>query len=416
MVENLADLISGKLPGPVLRLIEAAGRAAAISGAGLYLVGGIVRDLLLERTSNDIDIMVEGDALGLAEDLAGKLNAKPVLHKRFGTATFKMGDYRIDLATCRSESYDHPGALPLVKHGRIKQDLLRRDFTINALAVSLKPGRLGSLIDYCGGRRDLQEKLVRILHDKSFQDDATRMMRAVRYEHRLAFKIEPATLRALRRDIGMLDTISGDRLRHEVVLWLGEPQPEKILKRAGQLGILSGIHPALIWDPQWSRTFPAARKLHRGTQLTKLYFALLTYSLDKRQCDALLKRLGIAGGELAKTILYTLKLRQRLELLDEPILQSSAICVKLSPYDRLAILANALSCHSANIRRNLKLYLDKLVSIKPTLTGKDLMEMGVPEGRRVGLILERLLTARQDGEVRTRADEVKLVNQWINDL
>ena len=139
MIDNLADLISEKLQRPVSRLVEAAGRAAAKSDMGLYLVGGIVRDLMLGRPGNDIDMMVEGDAL----NLAANLHKKPVIHKKFGTATFKLGNYRIDLATCRSESYDHPGALPAVKPGTIKQDLFRRDFTINALAVCLKPGRFG---------------------------------------------------------------------------------------------------------------------------------------------------------------------------------------------------------------------------------------------------------------------------------
>ncbi|MGA2368252.1 MAG: hypothetical protein ABSF74_06760 [Dehalococcoidia bacterium] len=415
MNEKLADLISEKLPAPVFRLIETAGRTAAVSGIDLYLVGGIVRDLLLGRTSGDIDMMVEGDALQLAATLAGKLHKKPVLHKRFGTATFKLGDYRIDLTTCRSESYDHPGALPRVKPGNIKQDLFRRDFTVNALAVCLKPGRFGRVIDYYGGRQDLEDKLVRILHAKSFQDDATRIMRAVRYEQRLGFKLEPVTLKTLIRDLDMLDTISGDRLRHEVILWMGEDQPEKILKRAAQLGILSRLNAALTWDPRWSRTFPAAQNLYKGTQLTHLYFAFLTYSLDKRQCDALLKRLGIVGGELAKILLDTLKLKQRLEHLDEPCLQPSEIYLKLSPYDKLAVRANALSCSSADVRKNLKLYLDKLASIKTHLNGKDLMQMDIPEGRKVGLLLERLLTARLDGEVRTRADELRLVRQWIND-
>ncbi|MGA9047879.1 MAG: hypothetical protein WB588_02700 [Dehalococcoidia bacterium] len=414
MNENLADLVSERLPKPVLRLIQTAGLTASRSGLDLYLVGGIVRDLLLGRPSIDIDMTVEGDALELAATLAAKLHKKPVLHKRFGTATFKLGDYRIDLATCRSESYDRPGVLPEVKPGTIKQDLLRRDFTINALAVYLEPHRFGKLIDHCDGRLDIEDKLVRILHSKSFQDDATRIMRAVRYEQRLGFKLEPVTLRTLDSDLCMLDTISGDRLRHEIVLWLGEDRPEKILKRSSQLGILARLNPALAWDPHWSRTFPAARKLHSGTRLTHLYFALLIYSLNSKQCDALLKRLGIAGGELCRTILDTIKLKQRLELLDEPILQPSEIYVKLSPFDRLAIRANALSCPSVNVRRNLKLYLDKLVSIKPRLTGKDLMEMGVPEGRRVGFMLDRLLTARQDGEVRTRADELRLVRQLIN--
>jgi tRNA nucleotidyltransferase (CCA-adding enzyme) len=413
MDENLADLISEKLPGPVFRLIETAGRAARGSDVDLYLVGGIVRDLLLGRHSGDIDMMVEGNALQLAATLAAKLDKKPVLHKRFGTATFKLGDYRIDLATCRSESYDHPGALPTVKPGNIKQDLFRRDFTINALAVCLKPGRLGRLIDHYGGQQDLEDKLVRILHAKSFQDDATRIMRAVRYEQRLGFKLEPVTLKTLGRDLDMLDTISGDRLRHELILWMGEAQPEKILKRAGQMGILSRLNASLAWNPIWKKTFPSARKLFNGTQLIQLYFALLIYNLDKKQCDTLLKRLGIDGGQFSEIAADTLKLKDKLDPLDKSDLKPSEIYAKLSRYSQVAIQANALCSSSLHVRRNLKLFLDRLASIKTHLNGKDLIQMGIPEGRKVGLTLERILIARIDGEVRTRADEVSLVRQLI---
>ncbi len=414
MNENLANLIAEKLPVPVFRLIQAAGGAAANSGMELYLVGGIVRDLLLSRPSGDIDIMVEGDALQLAATLAAELDKKPILHKRFGTATFKIGDYRIDLATCRSESYEHPGALPTVKPGNIKQDLFRRDFTINALAICLKPGRFGRLIDYYSGRQDLENKLVRILHTNSFQDDATRIMRAVRYEQRLGFKLEPVTLNTLDRDLDMLDTIGGNRLHHEVILWLGEAQPEKILKRAGQLGILSRLNTSLAWDPVWRKIFPSARKLFERTQLTQLYFALLIYKLDKKQCDALLKRLGIDGGEFSEIATDTLKLKDRLDILDKSGLKPSEIYAKLSRYNKVAVQANALRCSSLHVRRNLRLFLDRLASIKPHLNGKDLMQMGIPEGRKVGLILAKLLTARLDGEVRTRTDEVSLVRKLIN--
>jgi tRNA nucleotidyltransferase (CCA-adding enzyme) len=410
MIDNLADLISEKLQRPVSRLVEAAGRAAAKSDMGLYLVGGIVRDLMLGRPGNDIDMMVEGDAL----NLAANLHKKPVIHKKFGTATFKLGNYRIDLATCRSESYDHPGALPAVKPGTIKQDLFRRDFTINALAVCLKPGRFGRLIDYYGGRQDLEDKLVRILHAKSFQDDATRIMRAVRYEQRLGFKLETVTLKTLRSDLEMLDTISADRLRHELILWLEEAQPEKILKRAGQLGILSGLNPSLSWEPLWNKIFPSARKLFKGARLKQLYFALLIYNLDKKQCAILLKRLGIEGGELSEIAADTLKLKDNLNALEKSGLKPSEIYAKLSRYSKVAVQANALSSSSLQVRKNLKLFTGRLATIKTHLNGKDLLQMGIPEGHKVGQILLRLLTARIDGDARTKEDEINLVHHIIN--
>ena len=216
MHNNLTVEIEARLPGPVIQLVRTAGRTAARCGFNSYLVGGIVRDILLNRPPADIDIMVDGDAVRLAGEMARQADGKLTIHKAFGTATFKLGNCRVDLSTCRGETYDRPGALPKVKPGDIRQDLFRRDFSINALAICINPGRFGLLIDYYGGSQDLADKLIRISHAKSFQDDATRIMRAVRYEQRLDFKLEHNTLKLLRRDLDMLDTISSDRLKREV--------------------------------------------------------------------------------------------------------------------------------------------------------------------------------------------------------
>jgi tRNA nucleotidyltransferase (CCA-adding enzyme) len=416
MQDNIADRITKELPKPVMGLIQTAGRAAAKSGSAIYMVGGIVRDLLLGRQSKDIDIMVEGDALDIAQSMSGTLASKPIVHKRFGTATFKFNDYRIDLATCRSEIYDAPGALPKVKSGSIEQDLFRRDFTVNSMAVCINQKRFGELIDLYGGRQDLENKLIRVLHAKSFIDDATRIMRSVRYEQRLDFKLERKTARLLRRDLDMLDTISGDRLRHEVILWLSEPQPGKILKRAAGLGILSKLHPALSWDPHLAKAFRDANTMSVELPPVQLYLALLVYNLNKKQLGEFLERLNIEGGELDDIARQTVSLKINQELLDCSPLQPSEIHQKLQSYTIAAILANKLCTPSRDVRINLKLYLDKLRFVRTRLNGRELKAMGVPPDKKMGVILDRLLTARLDGEVKTKADEQRLALQLLRDL
>jgi len=416
MKQNFAEKISNKLPTRVLRLVENAGKTSSSLGYGLYLVGGIVRDLISGRPNLDIDLMVEGDAIHMAKVISKEAWGKPTIHIKFGTVTFKLGEYRIDLATCRSETYSRPGALPDVKPGDISADLFRRDFTINAMAICVNPDRFGELIDLYGGVRDLEARVIRVLHDRSFQDDATRIMRAMRYERRLNFKLEGHTEKLLRRDLGMLDAISGDRLRHEVMLWLSEPQPEGIIKRAAQLDILSRLHPALSWVPHSGRAFRAARKGCSAAYLTHLYLALFLYNLDKKQLEQLLRRLNIQGGELYDVTSQTLSLKNKLGTLDDAIIQPSEIYLKLKGFNNLAIRANALCAASRQVRTNLELYLDKLRLIKTRLNGKDLAEMGVPESRHVGIVLERLLTAKLDGEVRTKADEESLVRQLVRAL
>jgi tRNA nucleotidyltransferase (CCA-adding enzyme) len=416
MLKNLTARIEKALPKPILGIIEAAGAAAIRSDQRLFLVGGIVRDLLLEKESRDIDIMAEHDAVAVARTISSSLGVKPVIHSAFGTATLEIAGHRIDLATCRSETYDHPGALPTVGAGTIRADLFRRDFTINAMAVCINPGGFGEIVDLYDSRSDLESGLIRILHDGSFTEDATRMMRAVRYEQRLDFKLERRTARLLRRDRDMLDTISGDRLRHELMLWLSESRPANIVKRAAELGILARLHPALSWNAAVSRAFRSVERTPGPPPLPSLYFALLTYQLDGQQLDQLLKRLNITGGELKQVGMQTLSLQNRHELFDDPLLRPSEIYLRARPFHPVAIRANELLASSKAVRTNLGSYLRKLRFVKTRLTGNELENMGVPHGRKVGIILDRLLAARLDGEATTKKDEEKLAKRWLKGL
>jgi tRNA nucleotidyltransferase (CCA-adding enzyme) len=416
MRNNVADTVINGLPQRVTTLIKTAGKAAAGSGFPVYLVGGIVRDLMLGRASKDIDIMVEGDALTVAESLSETLSSTPTTHKRFGTATFQLDDYRIDLATCRTETYDRPGSLPRVKPGNIGQDLFRRDFTVNAMAICISPKQFGEIIDIYGGLQDLEKGMIRILHEQSFQDDATRMMRAVRYEQRLDFKLERKTAGLLRRDVDMLDTISGDRLRHEVSLWLGESQPEKILKRAAALGILTKLHPALTWNASLNSAFQTAARISDPFQTEQLFLSLLVYNLNPKQLGEFLARLNIRGGGMRNIATHTIALKENRQLLDHDPIQPSEVYRVLKDFNIAAITANALLTKSRAVRMNAMLYLDKLRFIKPRINGRDLEAMGMPQGRNMGIILDKLLAARLDGEVKSRAGEERLALKLMSDL
>src|SRR4030042_3307017 len=239
MAENCSPLLEKYLPPPVLALVKIAGAEASELGLGLYIVGGVLRDLFLGRANFDFDLVVEGEAIELAQKIAKDSQAKLTVHSRFGTAKLNSPGFSLDLATARSETYSKPGALPTVKPGNLKDDLVRRDFSINAMALHLNPKRFGEFIDLYHGKGDLDNKLIRILHPNSFIDDATRILRAVRYEQRLGFKLEAETEKLLRRDVTMLDTISGDPIRHELELILKEDKPELAIRRAEELRVLS---------------------------------------------------------------------------------------------------------------------------------------------------------------------------------
>jgi tRNA nucleotidyltransferase (CCA-adding enzyme) len=278
----------------LLSFLELAGEVAREQGQKLYLVGGVVRDLLLGRPNLDFDLVVEGDALRLARQLAKASGEKVTTHPRFGTAKFHRGGVSIDLVTARSETYPRPGALPEVQPGTISDDLRRRDFSINAMAIDLSPDSFGELIDPHGGKADLERGLIRVLHDKSFIDDATRMFRALRYEQRLGFQLEPNTESLMRRDKAMVGTISGDRIRHELELFFKEEQPERILQRAEEVGVLQEIHPSLSGNGWLSDKFAQARQ--RGIPVSLLlYLSLLAYRLSDNEVEGIIARLNIAG-------------------------------------------------------------------------------------------------------------------------
>ncbi len=396
---NLSAEIKKQLPAELVELVQTAGEVAAGMGTGLYLVGGAVRDLLLGRTNLDLDLVVEGNAIDLAQKLLRVKPGRITTHPRFNTAKVQHGRWNIDLATARSETYAKPGALPTVKPGSLSDDLFRRDFTVNAMAVNLNPVSYGELIDPCGGRDDLKSRLVRVLHDGSFIDDATRIWRGLRYEQRLDFRLEPDTLKLLKRDAPMLATISGDRLRHELELALKEDYPEKVLLRAQELGVLRWLHPSLEGDGWLRRKFEQARVLTSPS--VGLYLALLAWRLSARDCDEFTARLRFTKT-LARTLRDTAVIKAGLEPLADAGLAPSRIYKLLHGYAPTAINASLAASDSPIAQRNIKLYLDKLRYVKLALTGDDLKKMGIAAGPRIKEILDLLLEARLDGRVKDR--------------
>src|SRR6185295_10740104 len=202
------------------------------TSVSVYAVGGFVRDLLLGRPNVDIDLVVEGDAIAFARAFAKENGGRAKVHERFGTAAVVFPDeFKLDVAMARTEYYKHPSALPTVQPSSIKEDLFRRDFTINALALRLNADRFGELIDFYGGQRDLKERTIRVLHSRSFIDDPTRVFRAVRFEYRFGFRLGKETLTLIRDavELGLFHRLSGTRLLEELILLLSEENPRRII-------------------------------------------------------------------------------------------------------------------------------------------------------------------------------------------
>jgi len=411
-VTNLADKIEKRLPAELVGFIKQAGELADIREEKIYLVGGAVRDLLLDKTNLDIDLAVEGDAIALARELIKGKGGKITIHRQFNTAKISWHEWNVDLATARRESYARSGALPTVKPGSINDDLIRRDFTINAMAVGLNPQTYGHLIDPYNGQKDLGDRLIRVLHEKSFIDDSTRIWRGLRYEQRLDFQLEAVTLNLLRRDVSMLDSISGDRLRYELECILQEELPEKVLRRAGELGVLKKLNPSLGGNGWLALKYSDARQMslpHKPPP--SLYMALLTYRLTDKEREQFISYLRLPKSA-TRTLRDSGSIREKIKELADTAVKPSSIYHLLNGYSPQAITTGIIAGDSEEACRNMQLYLDKLRSIKPLLNGNDLIQMGIPPGPRIKEILNKLLDARLDGEVKTRQDEEGVVRGY----
>ncbi len=409
MSENLSLQLEKYLLPPVLALAKIAGREASELGQELYIVGGVVRDLFLSRANFDFDLVVEGDAIKLAQKLAKNSQAKLRVHSRFGTAKLNYPGFSLDLATARSETYSKPGALPTVKPGSLEDDLIRRDFSINAMALCLMPHRFGELIDLYHGKNDLEHHLIRMLHPNSFVDDASRSLRALRYEQRLGFELETETEKLLRRDVTMLDTISGDRIRHELELILKEDEPERAIRRAEELGVLRQLHPSLKGNGKLNEVFARTRKVNIRASLSTLYLCLLIYNLTEKENEEFIARLNFPKNS-AQAMRQTLQLKAQLQSLANPKLKPSEIYQLLHGYSAQAIQTNALASKSPIASQYLQLHLGKLRYIKPLLNGDDLKRIGILAGPQIGEILNTLRMARLNGEVKTRKGEERLAS------
>ena len=412
---NLADRLEKQLPAELINFIQKAGEMATSQGQELYLVGGVVRDLLLGQANFDLDLVVEGDAINLAQQLVQIYQGEITIYPRFGTAKLRWDEWSTDLATARSETYAKPGALPMVQPGSLSSDLFRRDFTINAMAIRLSSGYGGVLIDRYGGRDDMEHKLIRVLHDKSFIDDATRIWRGLRYEQRLSFQLEPDTLKLLKRDIPMLDTISGARIWYELECVLKEEFPEKILRRADDLGVLATLHPSLEGNGGLASQFGQVRQLSSPeAPPVGLYLALLACPLTDEETKHLISYLRLPKV-LAQILRDTVGLKTKLKSLVNPKLAPSGIYCLFHGFSTTAIMANLLTSDSPVACRYTQLFLDKLRHVKSSLTGNDLEKMGVAPGPRLKEMLNLLHEARLDGKVTSKRGEVEAVKGWLNE-
>ncbi|MHC1772084.1 MAG: CBS domain-containing protein [Flexilinea sp.] len=439
--KNYAQTLSRVLPPSYLTLIKMVAQAAYSCNFPIYIVGGFVRDLILEQPVMDFDIVVEGDAIHLARTLVNIYGGTIRTHSRFGTAKWIVGSIHsdilsstgesgntdsiaalpetLDLISARTEFYDYPSAMPKVERSSIKLDLHRRDFTINTMAIRLDGEHFGDLLDYWGGYNDLQRELIRVLHSLSFTDDPTRMLRAIRFEQRFGFTIEKHTMLLLKEAQTLLKQVSGRRILNEIDLFFNESSPEISLNRLEKLGLLSHIHPAIHWNDRctkdyrkiiaaspanyWKEIIPDHSEFIRNNGKYLIWWG--TYSPDV--IAEICKRLQLP--QITEKALAAASLLNR-KLPEISIAWPSEITSFLEKLPVEAIYYYDCLTDNLKMREVIRKFITKWQYIKPYTNGTDLKALSYPPGDWISATLKRLRNAWIDEEISSREEEMKTLD------
>jgi tRNA nucleotidyltransferase (CCA-adding enzyme) len=374
--------------------------------AGVHLVGGAVRDLLMEGAPPDLDIVAEDDASGLVQRLGGTV----VRHERFGTWTVALDDFTYDIAQARSETYSVPGALPEVRPAGLEEDLRRRDFTVNAIALALGGPRPGELRAAPGGLEDLERRRLRVLHPASFLDDPTRLFRLVRYRTRLGFEPESTTHELARAAVaeGAPATVSRSRIGAELRLLAREPDPLTALLGLHEFALEPAIHPRFGLgrdDPESNREvgIRALALLPGDGRPDRLVLALAMRDIPGRELWDLLDRLAFEAEDRQVIVVGATGARDAARALAATSRPSDVAAVAHGKPPELIALAGALGA-----RAPAQAWLERLRHVRLDIDGGDLLRAGVPEGPSVGRGLAAALAAKLDGRLDGREAELEL--------
>lgn len=413
------------LPGDIQKIIRLISKIGTEQNVPVYLVGGFVRDLMIGVNNLDLDIVVEGDGIKFAEDFSSCFGGRLLRHRRFGTATIIQDTLKIDIATARKELYPQPAHLPLVKPGKLKDDLFRRDFTINAMALDISAKGFGQLIDYYHGKEDLEKKIIRVLHDASFIDDPTRILRAIRFGKRYDFKIEPNTLVNLKDAIkrGMLKRVQAQRIRDDLILILKENNPIQQLKSLDRLAsfdfLSSNLHVSektfkfmqvVQKEINWfKKSFPQRRILDAWL----IYFIILIDSLSVASTKKLSRKLALRAGEEKRILAYKQINQKEIQRLSNNNAAPSRIYAFFEPLSYEVIILLKARYKNSQFQEYIKDFFQVYNGMRICISGNDLADLGVMPGPRYKKIFLQVLNAKLNGLIKTKEEELSLIKKLI---
>lgn len=398
------------IPSEKQTLLAGIAAQAASLGFPCYVVGGFVRDLLLRRSVKDLDIIVEGNAIILGRSLVKKFGGKLTPHDAFRTAIWHLpaSTNFVDLITARKEIYEKPGALPTVTPSVIEDDLRRRDFTINAMAIRLDGDHFGELLDPLNGQKDLEQGTIRVLHPRSFVDDPTRILRAARYEGRYSFNMDTATSGLVNAEaLRVLSGLSGERIRHEFDLILEEDNVPQIILRIANLDVLRAVHHALPpFNPHYSDFLDMDVNLDIPADRRMMGYMLWLLDESEQDVISISRRLDFTT-ELTHAVWGAAQLKWSL-----PFLKDSKPSVWTYALEKLPPLS-IYAVYLVSREDALLSYLSMWRHVKPHTTGDDLIARGLEPGPRFGEILTKLRAAWLDGEIVNKEEEDRYLSSIL---
>jgi tRNA nucleotidyltransferase (CCA-adding enzyme) len=415
-----------RLSADLITNLQQIGEVADKIGCGAYVVGGFVRDLFLYRSDEDIDIVIEGDGIAFAKKYAKIVGARIHAHEKFGTAVIIFPDgFKIDVASARMEYYKFPAALPVVEMSSIKLDLYRRDFTINTLAIQLNSSKFGTLIDFFSARKDVKEKIIRVLHNLSFVEDPTRVFRAIRFEQRFEFTIGKLTMGLIANAISMdfFRELSGKRVFAELRLILQEENPVATIRRLNDFDLLKVIHPSIKFDKNLMARLNSVKKVLSWHDLLFLeesykkwivYFLVLIRSCKSHISKEICRRFELKPEDGKILCAERFEADKCIFWLERNLAVSdSAIYRKLNGFKIESILFMMAVAKKKAVKKSISHFFTDLRRTQLSLKGRDLKKMGLKPGPVYRQVLEAVLDAKLDGTLKSKKDEIEFARRLI---
>ncbi len=426
---NVLRFMKERLSADMIKRLKQIGEVADDIGCEAFVVGGFVRDLFLYRQDEDLDIVIEGEGIAFARRYAKLVGARIHTHEKFGTAVIIYPDgFKIDVASARMEYYKFPAALPVVEMSSIKLDLYRRDFTINTLAIQLNPDKFGTLIDFFAARKDIKEKIIRILHNLSFVEDPTRVFRAIRFEQRFEFTIGKLTAGLISNAVTMdfFRGLSGKRVFTELRLIMEEKNPVAAIMRLNDFDLLKVIHPSITLETTLIGLLNAVKEVLSWHDLLFLdesynrwivFFLVLTNRCNAKRAAEICRRFELAP-EYEKIFCVDRFEADRcgfwLER-NQPI-SDRVLYRKLAGFRTELILYLMAAARKQAVKKSISHFITDLRRTTISLKGRDLKRMKLKPGPVYRQVLAAVLDAKLDGKLKSKKDEIEFARDYVETL